>query len=213
MTAELFDGEEPWAEPLAEGVTLLHQRASQCDVALLDAVKQISTDAPFRHMVVPGGHTMSVAMTNCGAQGWVTDRRGYRYQPLDPESARPWPALPELFQRLASEIAAEAGFPHFQPDACLINRYAPGSKMGLHQDKDEQDFSQPIVSISLGLPAVFQLGGIERKDKVRRIALRHGDVLVWGGAARLLHHGILPLKEGDHPAGPYRWNLTLRRAR
>lgn len=210
---ELFDQEEPWAEPLADGVTLLHRRAKGQEVALFEALEQVTAQAPLRHMVVPGGHTMSVAMTNCGAQGWVTDRRGYRYDPLDPESGRPWPALPDLFRQLASESAAEAGFASFLPDACLVNRYAPGSKMGLHQDKDEQDFRHPIVSISLGLPAIFQLGGSERKDKVRRIALNHGDILVWGGPARLLYHGILPLKEGDHPAGRYRWNLTLRRAR
>ena len=176
---------------------------------ILEAVEAIAAAAPFRHMITPGGFRMSVAMTNGGPLGWVSDRKGYRYSPVDPETGRPWPAMPEAFLRLANEAAAAANFPAFVPDACLINRYASGAKMSLHQDKDEKDFSQPIVSVSLGLPAVFLFGGPSRKDPVKRIALEHGDVVVWGGPARLFYHGVMPLKEG---ARPYRFNLTFRRA-
>ena len=180
---------------------------------ILEAVEAIAAAAPFRHMVTPGGFRMSVAMTNCGPLGWVSDRKGYRYSPVDPETGRPWPAMPEAFLRLASEAAAAANFPAFVPDACLINRYVPGAKMSLHQDKDEEDFSQPIVSVSLGLPAVFLFGGPSRKDAVQRIALEHGDVVVWGGPARLFYHGVMPLKEGIHSSlGACRINLTFRRA-
>lgn len=175
----------------------------------LARVEAIAAAAPFRHMITPGGFRMSVAMTNCGALGWVSDRSGYRYSPVDPETGLPWPPMPESFLRLASEAAASANFPAFVPEACLINRYAPGAKMSLHQDRDERDLSQPIVSVSLGLPAVFLFGGPSRKDPVQRIALEHGDVVVWGGPARLFYHGVMPLKEG---ARPYRFNLTFRRA-
>ena len=175
----------------------------------LARVEAIAAAAPFRHMITPGGFRMSVAMTNCGALGWVSDRNGYRYSPVDPETGLPWPPMPESFLRLASEAAASANFPAFVPEACLINRYAPGAKMSLHQDRDERDLSQPIVSVSLGLPAVFLFGGPSRKDPVKRIALEHGDVVVWGGPARLFYHGVMPLKEG---ARPYRFNLTFRRA-
>ena len=175
----------------------------------LARVEAIAAAAPFRHMITPGGFRMSVAMTNCGALGWVSDRNGYRYSPVDPETGLPWPPMPESFLRLASEAAASANFPAFVPEACLINRYAPGAKMSLHQDRDERDLSQPIVSVSLGLPAVFLFGGPSRKDPVKRIALEHGDVVVWGGPARLFYHGVMPLKEG---AQPYRFNLTFRRA-
>lgn len=175
----------------------------------LARVEAIAAAAPFRHMITPGGFRMSVAMTNCGALGWVSDRSGYRYSPVDPETGLPWPPMPESFLRLASEAAASANFLAFVPEACLINRYAPGAKMSLHQDRDERDLSQPIVSVSLGLPAVFLFGGPSRKDPVQRIALEHGDVVVWGGPARLFYHGVMPLKEG---ARPYRFNLTFRRA-
>ena len=175
----------------------------------LARVEAIAAAAPFRHRITPGGFRMSVAMTNCGALGWVSDRSGYRYSPVDPETGLPWPPMPESFLRLASEAAASANFPAFVPEACLINRYAPGAKMSLHQDRDERDLSQPIVSVSLGLPAVFLFGGPSRKDPVQRIALEHGDVVVWGGPARLFYHGVMPLKEG---ARPYRFNLTFRRA-
>ncbi|WP_413988652.1 DNA oxidative demethylase AlkB [Labrys okinawensis] len=203
---------KPARQTIAEGAMLLRGRALATEAGLLAALDAVALAAPFRHMVTPGGFTMSVAMTNCGAAGWVTDRRGYRYQSEDPLSGKPWPAMPEIFFRLATEAAAEAGFPGFAPDACLINRYEPGAKMSLHQDKDEKDFGQPIVSVSLGLPATFQFGGLSRGDKTMKVALEHGDVVAWGGAARLAYHGVLPLKDGEHPLlGRKRINLTFRR--
>ena len=203
----------PAREELAAGAVLLRGRALAAQAELLRAVAAVAEAAPFRHMVTPGGFRMSAAMTNCGSAGWVTDRRGYRYAAADPESGRPWPAIPAVFLRLAAEAAAEAGYPGFLPDACLVNRYAPGAKLSLHQDKDEADYGHPIVSVSLGLPATFQFGGPKRADPVRRIRLAHGDVVVWGGPSRLFHHGVLTLKDGDHPAtGRARINLTIRRA-
>jgi len=176
-------------------------------------IQQIIAQAPFRHMETPGGFRMSVAMSNCGEFGWVSDKAGYRYQAVDPDSARPWPSLPTLFRQLATEAAAQAGFANFMPDACLINRYEPGARMSLHQDKDERDLTQPIVSISFGLPAQFQFGGLKRSDPVSRVTLTHGDVVVWGGADRLRYHGVLALKTGDHPLlGACRLNLTFRKA-
>jgi DNA oxidative demethylase len=180
---------------------------------LVEHVNAVSRAAPFRHMVTPGGFRMSVGMTNCGPLGWVSDRKGYRYSAVDPESSLAWPQMPEEFMRLAVGAAAAAGFNDFVPDACLVNRYAVGAKMSLHQDKDERDLKQPIVSVSLGLPAVFLFGGLERRDAVRRVRLEHGDVVVWGGASRLAYHGVMPLKEGIHPVlGALRINLTFRRA-
>ena len=177
------------------------------------AVEQLAAAAPFRHMVTPGGFRMSVAMTNCGALGWVSDRKGYRYSAIDPESGLAWPSMPAAFLRLASEAAAAAGFADFVPDACLVNRYALGAKMSPHQDKDELDFEQPIVSVSLGLTAVFLFGGLERRDAMNRVRLEHGDVVVWGGPSRLFYHGVMPLKDGLHPLlGACRINLTFRRA-
>ncbi len=167
--------------------------------------------APLRHMVTPGGFTMSVAMTNCGSAGWVSDRKGYRYSPEDPDTGKPWPPMPGLFAELAKRAAEQAGFPDFHPDVCLINRYEPGARMSLHQDKDEQDLQAPIVSFSLGLPAIFLFGGLIRKDRRRRLPLENGDAVVWGGASRLAYHGINPLKGGDHPlTGRCRYNLTFR---
>jgi len=164
-------------------------------------------------MVTPGGYRMSVAMTNCGTLGWVTDRTGCRYDGIDPESGTPWPNMPELLFRLATTAAAEAGFAKFVPDACLINRYEIGARLSLHQDKDEKDFTQPIVSVSLGIPAVFLFGGLKRTDKTTRVQLTHGDIVVWGGPARLRYHGVLALKEDHHPLlGAYRINLTFRKA-
>lgn len=180
---------------------------------LITGVAEVTAAAPFRHMITPGGFKMSVGMTNCGALGWVTDRKGYRYTNVDPESGQPWPPMPPAFVNLAQKAAAAAGFPKFNPDACLINRYAVGAKMSLHQDKDERDLNHPIVSVSLGLPAVFQFGGLDRRDPVRRVHLEHGDVVVWGGASRLAYHGVMPLKDGFHPElGACRINLTFRRA-
>jgi alkylated DNA repair protein (DNA oxidative demethylase) len=211
---DLFDNLDPVQEreELGPGAVLLRGRALPVERAVLTALDEVVMAAPFRHMVTPGGFEMSVAMTNCGAAGWVTDRSGYRYAPDDPLSGRPWPAMPDPFLGLASEAAAEAGFPGFVPDVCLINRYVPGARMSLHQDKDERDFANPIVSVSLGLPATFQFGGMSRKDRPRNIPLRHGDVLAWGGPSRLVYHGVLALKEGEHPLGRQRLNLTFRKA-
>jgi DNA oxidative demethylase len=211
MMLDLFADTPPWQEPLAPGAVILRRRAMSVAEALLADVGKIAAVSPFRHMVTPGGYTMSVAMTNCGNVGWATNQKGYLYSPVDPQTANPWPAMPELFLDLALQCAKEAGYPDFQPDACLINRYAPGAKLSLHQDKDEKTLSAPIVSVSLGLPAVFQFGGLQRNDPLQRVLLEHGDVVVWGGESRLFYHGIQPLKEGDHPAtGAFRYNLTFR---
>jgi alkylated DNA repair protein (DNA oxidative demethylase) len=202
------------AERLEEGVMLLPGYAAAEAGELLDAIDEVAAEAPFRRMETPGGYRMSVAMTNCGEWGWVTDRAGYRYERADPLSGKAWPAMPEELEKLAKGAAEAAGFGGFNPDACLINRYEPGAKMSPHQDRDEQDFAQPIVSVSLGLPAVFLLGGLKRADAVRKVRLEHGDVVVWGGPARLRFHGVMPVKAGAHPlTGACRINLTFRRAR
>ncbi|MET0519785.1 MAG: DNA oxidative demethylase AlkB, partial [Burkholderiaceae bacterium] len=178
-------------------------------------IGEVLAAAPPRHLITPGGLRMSVAMSNCGELGWVSDRRGYRYNAIDPDSGRAWPAMPASFQRLAQTAAAEAGFPGFTPDACLINRYEPGARLSLHQDRDERDHGHPIVSISLGLPATFLFGGHARSERCLRVPLQHGDVLVWGGPSRLRFHGVAPLA-ADAPATGPRWaerfNLTLRKA-
>ena len=182
------------------------------EAELVAALRGVVAAAPFRRMFTPGGHQMSVAMTNCGNAGWVTDRTGYRYSPDDPETGRPWPAMPPLFRELADRAAEGAGFTGFAPDVCLINRYEPGARMSLHQDKDELDFGAPIVSVSLGLPAIFMFGGSKRSDRPRRFRLEHGDIAVWGGPSRLFFHGVAPLADGDHPVmGPQRLNLTFRK--
>ncbi len=182
--------------------------------ALSAGVSAVASAAPFRHMTTPGGYSMSVAMTNCGALGWVSDPTGYRYSPRDPETGAPWPAMPAAFAELARGAAAAVGFAGFAPDSCLVNRYEPGARLTLHQDKDERDFREPIVSVSLGVPAVFLFGGLKRKERPQRVGLEHGDVVVWGGPARLRHHGVARLEESSHPfAGRARINLTLRRAR
>lgn len=179
---------------------------------MLEEVARIAQAAPFRHLVTPGGYTMSVAMTNCGRVGWVSDRTGYRYDYTDPDTGAPWPAMPEMFVDLAVRAAAEAGFAHYDPDACLINRYVAGAKLSLHQDRDEKDAWAPIVSVSLGLPAVFLWGGKRRSDPVRRLLLESGDIAVWGGPARFVYHGVAPLKDGQHPlTGAARINLAFRK--
>ena len=199
---------------MAEGAVLLRGFARPSESELIAALRDIEGWAPFRHMVTPGGHSMSVAMTNCGGLGWVTDRGGYRYDANDPETAKPWPAMPAAFRQLAVQAAVQGGFPGFSPDACLINRYEPGARMSLHQDKDEDDFTAPIVSMSLGLPAIFLFGGLKRADKPRRFRLEHGDVVVWGGPTRLVFHGVAPLADGKHALlGRQRINLTFRKAR
>lgn len=200
-------------ESLGPGAVLLRGFALSRAPSLLHALQHVVAAAPFRHMVTPGGFPMSVAMTNCGVTGWVTDRNGYRYDCLDPVSNDHWPSMPACFGELASEAALHAGFEGFVSDACLINRYEPGASLSLHQDRNEQDFDAPIVSVSLGIPAVFLFGGLKRSDRSRRIPLTHGDVVVWGGPARLRYHGVMRLKEGDHPAlGRQRINLTFRKA-
>ncbi len=217
MTADLFESAaetRPSREQIAQGAVLLRGLAKPFEAALIAALRDIVDQAPFRHMSTPGGRRMSVAMTNCGPFGWVTDLSGYRYDRIDPGSGKPWPAMPSVFIELAQAAAAEAGFAGFTPDACLINRYQPGARMSLHQDKDERDFAAPIVSVSLGLPAVFLFGGLKRSDKPRRLRLEHGDVVVWGGPARLAFHGVAPLAEGEHGLmGRQRINLTFRKAR
>lgn len=216
MTLPLFDDvvdAQPRREPLGFGAMLLRGFAIPSESGLLSALHDVVADAPFRHMTTPGGFRMSVAMTNCGALGWVTDRTGYRYNKIDPISGTNWPPMPEAFLTLATDAAAEAGFGKFSPDACLINRYEPGARLTLHQDKNELDFDQPIVSVSLGMPAVFLFGGLNRTDRPTRVQLAHGDVVVWGGPARLRYHGVAPLKEGYHAGvGGYRINLTFRKA-
>jgi alkylated DNA repair protein (DNA oxidative demethylase) len=214
MTYSLFDeaDEAPWTEPLASGAAVLRRFALKNATALHSAVDQVTAAAPFRNMLTPNGYQMSVAMSNCGSFGWVSDRRGYRYDPIDPASGEPWPGMPELFLALADQAATAAGFPGFVPDACLINSYVPGTKLSLHQDRDERDFSAPIVSVSLGIPATFQFGGARRSDPTVKVPLLHGDVVVWGGSARLYFHGVLPLKSAAHPAtGERRINLTFRK--
>lgn len=199
--------------PLDEGALVLGGMARSIGRALLDALAGIERDAPFRHLVTPGGRPMSVAMTNCGAAGWVSDRSGYRYDPIDPESGNRWPAMPRVFADFAARSAAAASFPDFAPDVCLINRYQPGARLSLHQDRDEYDLGHPIVSVSLGLPAIFLWGGRKRADRPRRVPLFDGDVVVWGGPARMTFHGVHALGEGHHPlAGALRYNLTFRRA-
>jgi DNA oxidative demethylase len=216
MTMSLFDGvehDQTWRESLGDGAVVLRGFAIANEAAILAAVQTVTEQAPFRHMMTPGGFRMSVAMTSCGSHGWVTDQIGYRYDALDPESGQPWPAMPDVLARLAREAAQSAGCSRFEPDACLINRYVPGARMSLHQDKDERDYTQPIVSVSLGLPAVFLFGGSRRNDRPMRIPLLHGDVVVWGGPARLRFHGVSPLEDGHHPLlGERRINLTFRKA-
>jgi DNA oxidative demethylase len=209
--SELFEIDA--RQTLAAGAVLLRGRALAFDAELLAAIDRIASNAPFRRMVTPGGFQMSVAMTNCGQVGWVTDRSGYRYDPRDPASGAPWPEMPALFRTIAHDAAREAGFEAFVPDACLINRYGPGARLSLHQDKDERDYARPVVSVSLGLPATFQFGGLQRSDRPLKVPLRHGDIVVWGGRSRLAYHGVLPLKDGEHPlVGRRRYNLTFRKA-
>jgi DNA oxidative demethylase len=217
LTADLFacvPQVQASREEMAEAAVLLRGLVGEDEAELIAALRDIVAAAPFRRMFTPGGHQMSVAMTNCGSAGWVTDRSGYRYDPDDPETGKPWPAMPPVLRRLADRAAENGGFAGFTPEVCLINRYVPGAKMSLHQDKDELDFGAPIVSVSLGLPATFMFGGLKRSDKPRRFRLEHGDVAVWGGPSRLFFHGVAPLADGDHPVmGRQRLNLTFRKIR
>jgi alkylated DNA repair protein (DNA oxidative demethylase) len=215
-TGDLLDGIRTagWGkQTLADGAVLFRGFADADSIPVFQALQQVIAAAPFRQMVTPGGRRMSVAMTNCGQAGWVTDSSGYRYDVLDPVSQLPWPPMPEIVRRLAERAAVQAGFMSFRPDSCLINRYEPGARLSLHQDRDERDFGQPIVSLSLGLPAIFLFGGQLRKQRTQRMRLESGDVVVWGGASRLAFHGVAPLADGRHPlTGRCRINLTLRKA-
>jgi alkylated DNA repair protein (DNA oxidative demethylase) len=211
---DLFDDlpAQPESQQLAPGAVLLHAFAREQSALLLQATEAVLQQVPLRHMQTPGGHTMSVATTSCGALGWVSDARGYRYAACDPQTGLPWPPMPTCLLELAVRAAAAAGFAHFQPEACLINQYVPGAKLSLHQDRDEQDLRAPIVSLSLGLPAIFLFGGTARSQRPQRYRLAHGDVVVWGGPARLAFHGVAPLEDGEHALlGRRRINLTFRR--
>lgn len=211
--ADLLSRLEPAVEPLSGAAVVLHGFARGEAPELMAAVDRIAAVAPFRNMITPGGFRMSVGMTNCGRAGWVTDRKGYRYEPIDPMTGAPWPAMPEAFRLLAARAAAAGGYPGFAPDACLMNLYEPGTRLSLHRDENERDLSAPIVSVSLGLPAVFLFGGDRRSDRPRRIPLESGDIVVWGGPDRLVYHGIAPLADGYDPlTGGRRINLTFRKA-
>lgn len=220
MTLPLFDDDVPPTattpgaiEPLGKQAHVLRGLALAEVPALLSGLDSVTARAPFRHMLTPGGRRMSVAMSNCGFLGWVSDRRGYRYSPTDPDTGQPWPAMPRAFVDLAGRAAALAGFEAFMPDACLVNRYTPGTRLALHQDRDEADMGHPIVSVSLGMDAVFLFGGLARAERAARITLHHGDVVVWGGVDRLRFHGVGPLRDAPHPLlGSVRVNLTFRRA-
>lgn len=217
-TFDLFADHEPEQQPRAEQIGeqswVLRGFALPVVDHLLPALDAILVAAPLRHMVTPGGFSMSVGTSSCGAWGWITDRSGYRYSPVDPISGLPWPPMPKSFAMLAHSAAERGGFSGFNADSCLINRYTPGAKMSLHQDKDEKDYAAPIVSLSLGLPAMFLFGGFSRSDKTQRIPLLHGDMVVWGGVDRLRYHGVLPIRHGQHPRlGEQRINLTFRVAR
>lgn len=213
-TLNLFgDAADGTPEQMGPGAYILRRFAVPYVAELLSSIAEIESASPFRQMVTPGGFTMSVALTNCGTLGWTTDRRGYRYSRIDPTNGQPWPAMPAVFARLAKQAASAAGFDNFTPDACLINRYLPGSRLSLHQDKNERDLAAPVVSVSLGMPAVFLFGGHDRSDKTLKIPLYHGDVAVWGAEDRLRYHGVMPIKDHPHPVlGSQRINFTFRKA-
>lgn len=207
----LLPDTRPTRVALSPGAVVLRGFALPQAPALLACIHTLSTTAPFRTMQTPGGGQMSAALTSCGAWGWVTDPAGYRYTPTDPLTHQHWPPIPPVFLHLATQAAQAAGFKGFYPNACLVNRYSPNSRMGLHQDKDERDLTQPIVSVSLGLPIVFLWGGLKRTTPPFPFLLEHGDVVVWGGKARLHYHGVKPLAAGTHPlTGMLRFNLTFR---
>jgi alkylated DNA repair protein (DNA oxidative demethylase) len=213
---DLFDDLPPDVDDstqrFAPGAVLLRAFARSRVEPLMQALEAVLAQAPLRHMQTPGGHTMTVATSSCGSLGWVSDRHGYRYAAGNPQTGLAWPPMPGCFAELAQHAAQQAGYAHFVPEACLINQYAPGAKLSLHQDRDEKEFTAPIVSVSLGLPAVFQFGGLQRAERAQRLRLAHGDVVVWGGPSRLAFHGVLPLADGQHALlGRRRINLTFRR--
>ncbi len=213
MTLELFPfGGAGERTSLGRNAFLLHGFALPYVARLLPAIEQIQAEAPFHHLVTPGGHVMSVALSNCGKLGWTTNEQGYCYTGINPQTGRPWPAMPGVFRELAENAAAAADFAGFAPDACLVNRYLPGSRLALHQDKNERDLSAPIVSVSLGMPAVFLFGGFARSDRTTRVPLKHGDVVVWGGEDRMRYHGVMPIHDAPHPElGRQRINFTFRK--
>lgn len=213
---DLFDdlplASEDLCAAIAPGAVLLRGLGRTDAVQMLAAVESVIAQLPLRHLQTPGGHTMSIQTTRCGSMGWVSEPGGYRYAPRNPGTRQPWPAMPECLLRFAVRAATEAGYPDFVPDSCLVNQYLPGNKLGLHQDRDERDLRAPVVSLSLGLPATFLFGGLERSGKTQRYRLAHGDVVVWGGPSRLAFHGVLPVANGDHPLlGRRRINLTFRK--
>jgi alkylated DNA repair protein (DNA oxidative demethylase) len=214
MQRDLLSGlSVPDVQKIAKGAALLHGFAASEAAALMQAIDEVIAAAPLRHMITPGGYRMSVAMTNCGDTGWYSERSGYRYDPRDPATGKSWPAMPDIFIDVARRAAAAGGYSRFEPDACLINRYEPGARLTLHQDKNERDYSAPIVSVSLGLPAVFLFGGLRRKDRPLRMRLESGDIVVWGGPTRLAYHGVAALADGnDSLTGRCRYNLTFRKA-
>lgn len=215
-SGNLFDALTPQeqTEALGPGAVILRGFVRRSEQELLDAVAGVTAISPFRHLITPGGFRMSVAMTNCGELGWVSDRSGYRYDPIDPLTNQAWPSMPEIFRNLAATAATRAGYDSFRPDACLINRYEPGTKLSLHRDYDEKDATAPIVSVSVGVPAQFLWGGLRRSDRTRKIMLESGDVVVWGGESRFIYHGIATLRENTHPlTDQQRINLTFRKAR
>lgn len=213
---DLFDINEPgdvWLEPLGPGTRWIHGFLVADAGRVMTDIAGVVAQAPYRHLSTPGGKRMSVAMSNCGAEGWVSDRAGYRYQAIDPLTNKPWPLMPLRLKKLAQKAAILGGYADFKPTVCLINYYAPGARMGLHQDKDEADLTAPIVSFSLGLPATFIWGGLQRTGKTQRILLRHADAVVWGGEDRLRFHGVAPLRDGEHAlTGRARLNLTFRQS-
>jgi DNA oxidative demethylase len=210
---DLFENIQPNKLEVDKDAYYLSGYALTNEKALIIDLHEVLSQASLRQMMTKMGFYTSAAMTNCGQLGWVSDRKGYRYEALNPLTGKSWPAMPVSFFQLAQNAALEAGFSDFKPDACLINQYKVGASMGLHQDKNELDFTQPILSVSLGIPAIFKFGGLSRSDKPIKIRLTHGDIVVWGGDARLNYHGIIPLQPNNHAVlGPYRYNLTFRKA-
>ncbi|THJ30850.1 DNA oxidative demethylase AlkB [Lampropedia aestuarii] len=217
MTAsfDLFaDSPEEQRVALGPQAVVLRQKASPLAAELVARIEDVLQHSPLYQMATPGGKPLSVRTTSCGTHGWSSDPTGYSYVRHHPLTDQAWPEIPAAWSALATEAAQEAGFAQFAPDTCLINQYGLDSKMALHQDRSEQDLRQPVVSISLGMSALFLWGGMQRSDKPAHVLLHHGDMVVWGGVDRLRFHGIKHLTGAPHPQlGAMRYNLTLRRAR